>query len=131
MIPSGELDKEYLLSTRWGGGGGTSFLIKVMYLIIYFLNPLEKVPKFLECDTDLLSVLRVTKAIMQWNLAIRPPRYYDQFVVSQMKAQSFPYFTTSLIIPSHYYHQQPLFGFPSRYFLYNLTSLIRPVKRIE
>ena len=44
MIQSGELDKEYLLSTRLEVGGG-HFLIKVMWVIIHVLNSLQKVPE--------------------------------------------------------------------------------------
>ena len=43
MIPSGALDKEYLLSTRLEVGG--HFLIKVMWVIIHVLTSLQKVPE--------------------------------------------------------------------------------------
>ena len=67
---------------------------------------------------------------IQWNLAIRPPRYYDHFFAARTKAHSFSYLKTPLIRPPRYYNQRPFFGVHSRYFLYKITPLIRPVKMI-
>ena len=61
---------------------------------------------------------------VQWNPAIRPPRYYDHFFVARAKAHSF------LIWKPRYYDQRPLLGVLSRYFLYKITPLIRPVKML-
>ena len=40
---------------------------------------------------------------------IRPPRYYDHFLMARTKAYSF------------YYDQRPPFGVPNLYFLYKIT----------
>jgi len=67
---------------------------------------------------------------IQWNPAIQPPRYYDNFFVAQTKAHSFSYLKTPLIRPPRYYDQRPPLGVLRRYFLYKITPLIRPVKML-
>ena len=44
--------------------------------------------------------------------------------LSRKKAQSFAYFTTSLIQPPRYYDKRPLFRFPSRYFPFSIISQV-------
>ena len=66
--------------------------------------------------------------LIQWNPALRPPRYCDHFFVARTKAHSFSYLKTPLIRPPRYYDQRPPLGVLSRYFLYEITPLIRPLK---
>ena len=67
---------------------------------------------------------------VQWNPALRPPRYCDHFFTARTKAHSFSYLKTPLIRPPRYYDQRPPLGVLSRYFLYKITPLIRPVKML-
>ena len=87
-----------------------------------------------ECDgsDDVLSRdnYRLPRFCIQWNPAIRPPRYYDHFFVARTKVHSFSYLKTPLIRPPRYYDQRPPLGVLSRYFLYKITPLIRPVKML-
>ena len=64
---------------------------------------------------------------VQWNPAIRPPRYCDHFFVARTKAHSFSYLKTPLIRPPRYYDQRPPLGVLSRYFLYKIIPLISEV----
>ena len=61
---------------------------------------------------------------------IRPPRYHDHFFVAPTKAHSFSYLKILLIRPPRIYDQRPPLGVLSRYFLYKITPLIRPVKML-
>ena len=67
---------------------------------------------------------------IQWNPALRPPRYCDHFFVARTKAHSFSYLKILLIRPPRIYDQRPPLGVLSRYFLYKITPLIRPVKML-
>ena len=74
-------------------------------------------------------VLRVYYRV-QWNPALRPPRYCDHFFMPRTKAHSFSYLKIPLIRPPRYYDHRPPLGVLSRYFLYKITPLIRPVKML-
>ena len=52
------------------------------------------------------------------------------FFVARTKTHSFSYLKTPLIRPPRSYDQRPPLGVLSRYFLYKITPLIRPVKML-
>ena len=90
-------------------------------------NCLEEQRLFSEND-EMTAYLNISS--LQWNPALRPPRYCDHFFVARTKAHSFSYLKIPLIRPPRYYNQRPPLGVLSRYFLYKITPLIWPVKML-
>ena len=92
-------------------------------ILLGFLESNEMFRKFQDFQTIMFIKI-------QWNPALRPPRYCDHFFVARTKAHSFSYLKTPLIRPPRYYDQRPPLGVLGRYFLYKITPLIRPVKML-
>ena len=89
---------------------------------------------FFYCIVSNLDNLRLVFTTVEPRLTttplIRPSRYCDHFFVARTKAHSFSYLTIPLIRLPRCYDQRPPLGVLSRYVLYKITPLIRPVKML-